>query len=210
MSVSIEDKIELFRKMIFSDIENSSSEKKQKLSESFETEKHKFLQEAEQKKQEIIREAVTKAEKEKKQILSKAQAVQYHRLLSQNQEFVNQMIDLLKKEAADFVRSEGYKIYISDNLAKATKLMEHWPSVHYYFTKTDIEGFSDIIDRLIADLRGKGTYAVKEAEPGIIGGFFVEDEEQIMQLDYTLKSLVEENRELIGSSISRRIDEVKL
>ena len=38
MAVSIENKIELFRKIIFSDIENNSSNKKQKLLECFEAE----------------------------------------------------------------------------------------------------------------------------------------------------------------------------
>lgn len=208
MSVSIEDKIELFRKMIFSDIENNSSDMKQKLAENFEVEKRKLQKEAEQKKQEIIKEAVAKAEKEKKQILSKAHSEQYHRLLSQKQEFVDDMISLLKKEAAGFTRSEGYKTYIADNLAKAAKLTESYGAVSYFFTKEDAERLGNFIKSTIASLKSAGRFEIKEAEPGIIGGFFVEDEAQVMQLDYTLRSLVEENRELIGSSISRKLDEV--
>jgi vacuolar-type H+-ATPase subunit E/Vma4 len=50
---------------------------------------------------------------------------------------------------------------------------------------------------------------LKEAGQNIIGGFYAEDDKREMQVDYTLKSLIEENRELIGSSVSRRLDEVQ-
>lgn len=205
MTVSIENKMNLFRKMIFSDIESNSSDKKQKLIEYFEAEKVKLRKETEQKKQEIINNEVSKAEKDKKQILAKTNAEQYHRVLLKNQEFTEEMIRLLKKEASNYVKSQEYKEYIRDNLIKAEKLMGQSKFAYYYFTKTDMETLGSFIDSSIASIRGKGTYTVKEADPGIIGGFLMEDEDKLIQLNYTLQSLIEENRELIGSNISRRL-----
>ena len=134
MAVSIENKIELFRKIIFSDIENNSSNKKQKLLECFEAEKVRLRKDTEQKKQKIINEEVSKAEKDKKQILAKANAEQYHRALLKNQEFTEEMIRLVKKEASKYIRSEEYKDYIRDNLIKAEKLMGQSKFAYYYFT----------------------------------------------------------------------------
>jgi vacuolar-type H+-ATPase subunit E/Vma4 len=205
MAVSIENKIELFRKIIFSDIENNSSNKKQKLLECFEAEKVRLRKDTEQKKQKIINEEVSKAEKDKKQILAKANAEQYHIVLLKNQEFTEEMIRLVKKEASKYIRSEEYKDYIRDNLIKAEKLMEQSKFAYYYFTKTDMETLGSFINSSIASIRGEGTYTVKEAEPGIIGGFLMEDEDKLIQVNYTLQSLIEENRELIGSNISRRL-----
>jgi vacuolar-type H+-ATPase subunit E/Vma4 len=205
MAVSIENKIELFRKIIFSDIENNSSNKKQKLLECFEAEKVRLRKDTEQKKQKIINEEVSKAEKDKKQILAKANAEQYHRALLKNQEFTEEMIRLVKKEASKYIRSEEYKDYIRDNLIKAEKLMGQSKFAYYYFTKTDMETLGSFINSSIASIRGEGTYTVKEAEPGIIGGFLMEDEDKLIQVNYTLQSLIEENRELIGSNISRRL-----
>lgn len=205
MAVSIENKIELFRKIIFSDIENNSSNKKQKLLECFEAEKVRLRKDTEQKKQKIINEEVSKAEKDKKQILAKANAEQYHRALLKNQEFTEEMIRLVKKEASKYIRSEEYKDYIRDNLIKAEKLMGQSKFAYYYFTKTDMETLGSFINSSIASIRGEGTYTVKEAEPGIIGGFLMEDEDKLIQVNYTLQSLIEENRELIGSNISLRL-----
>lgn len=205
MAVSIENKIELFRKIIFSDIENNSSNKKQKLLECFEAEKVRLRKDTEQKKQKIINEEVSKAEKDKKQILAKANAEQYHRALLKNQEFTEEMIRLVKKEASKYIRSEEYKDYIRDNLIKAEKLMEQSKFAYYYFTKTDMETLGSFINSSIASIRSEGTYTVKEAEPGIIGGFLMEDEDKLIQVNYTLQSLIEENRELIGSNISLRL-----
>lgn len=205
MAVSIENKIELFRKIIFSDIENNSSNKKQKLLECFEAEKVRLRKDTEQKKQKIINEEVSKAEKDKKQILAKANAEQYHIVLLKNQEFTEEMIRLVKKEASKYIRSEEYKDYIRDNLIKAEKLMGQSKFAYYYFTKTDMETLGSFINSSIASIRGEGTYTVKEAEPGIIGGFLMEDEDKLIQVNYTLQSLIEENRELIGSNISLRL-----
>ncbi|MGE5632740.1 MAG: V-type ATP synthase subunit E family protein [Caulobacteraceae bacterium] len=208
MSVSIEDKIELFRKMIFSDIESNSSDKKQKLSEKFEEEKNELLKEAEQKKNTIVEEAAKKAEKEKKQLISKVQAEQYHRVLSQRQEFISGMIELLKAEAINFTNSDSYRKYVADNLRKATDFMKQSQTIHYFFTKKDLERYGEFINDTITKLRGKDKYALEEAGKSIIGGFYAEDDKQLMQVDYTLRSLIEENRELIGSNISHRLDEV--
>ena len=112
------------------------------------------------------------------------------------------MIRLVKKEASKYIRSEEYKDYIRDNLIKAEKLMEQSKFAYYYFTKTDMETLGSFINSSIASIRGEGTYTVKEAEPGIIGGFLMEDEDKLIQVNYTLQSLIEENRELIGSNIS--------
>ena len=68
-----------------------------------------------------------------------------------------------------------------------------------------METLGSFINSSIASIRGEGTYTVKEAEPGIIGGFLMEDEDKLIQVNYTLQSLIEENRELIGSNISRRL-----
>jgi len=209
MTVSIEDKIELFRKMIFSEIENSSSDRKQRILERFEAEKKKLQIESEEKRQQIINEAIAKAEKEMKQLISKAQSEQYHRLLNHKQRFVDDMMELLKKRADDFTKSESYKAYLSEHLSHAAELLKEKPMVYFYFTKRDMEYAGDYIRGTIEKLRGNMAYSLREAKPYIIGGFIVEDEKQVMQMDYTLKSLVEENRELIGSVISHRLDEVK-
>lgn len=209
MTVSVEDKIELFSKMIFKDIEELSSEKRLKAAESFELEKNRLLEEVEAKKKAIIEEAEKRAEKDRKQLIAKAKSQVYHQLLDRRQQLISEIIELLVQEAKSFVSEEDYKGYLSRSLIKAAAVFEKSDSLQLYFTKRDLEVLREFISQQISLGELKGRCMLQEAGQNIIGGFYAEDDKREMQVDYTLKSLIEENRELIGSSVSHRLDEVQ-
>ncbi len=209
MTVSIEDKIELFSKMIFTDIEVFTSEKRLKAIESFEQEKSRLLEEVEAKKKAIIEESEKRAEKDRKQLIAKAKSRVYHQLLDRRQLFINEIIELLAQEAKSFVSQDDYKGYLSRSLIKAAAAFEKSDLLQLYFTKRDLEALREFISQQISLGELKGRCMLQEVGQSIIGGFYAEDDKGEMQVDYTLKSLIEENRELIGSSISRRLDEVQ-
>ncbi|MHB1392147.1 MAG: V-type ATP synthase subunit E [Clostridia bacterium] len=209
MPVSVEDKIELFSKMIFKDIEESTSEQRLKAAENFEQEKSRLLAEVEAKKKVIMEEAEKRAEKDRKQLIAKAKSQVYHHLLDRRQQFINEIIELLVQEAKSFVFEEDYKGYISRSLIKAAAAFEKSDSLHLYFIKRDLENLKEFINQQISLGELKDRCILQEAGQNILGGFYAEDDKREIQVDYTLKSLIEENRELIGSSISRRLDEVQ-
>ncbi|MEA4848751.1 MAG: V-type ATP synthase subunit E family protein [Clostridiaceae bacterium] len=209
MAVSVEDKIELFRNIIFKDIEEFASQKKHKAAEDFELNREKLLQEVETRKRHIIKEAEKKAEKEKQQIIAKTKSQGYHQLLEKKQQFINEVIELLMREAESFVSEEGYREYLAVNLKRAAVIFEGSDSVDLKFTARDMETLREFISREIDSGELKGRCQLNESEGHIIGGFYAGDGKQGIQVDYTLRSLIEENRELIGSIISRRLDEVQ-
>ncbi|HYF81500.1 MAG TPA: V-type ATP synthase subunit E family protein [Clostridia bacterium] len=209
MAVSVEDKIELFSKMIFKDIEELSSDKRLKAVESFEKEKNRLLEEAEAKKRVILEEAEKRAEKDKKQLIAKAKSQVYHQLLDKRQQLISEITELLVQEAKSFVSEEDYKGYLSRSFIKAATAFEKSDSLQLYFTKRDLEVLKEFINQQISSGELKGRCMLQEAGQSIIGGFYAEDDKREIQVDYTLKSLIEENRELIGSSVSLRLDEVQ-
>ncbi|MDD3705324.1 MAG: V-type ATP synthase subunit E family protein [Clostridiaceae bacterium] len=209
MAVTVEDKIELFRNIILKDIEEIATEKKHKAVEDFEQNKGRLLQEVEIRKNQIIQEAEKKAEREKQQLIAKTKSQGNHKLLEKRQQFINEVTELLIRKAGSFVSEEGYKEYLMTILKKATVAFENSGSVQLFFTKRDLETLGECIEREISAGELKGRCQLKKSDRNIIGGFYAEDEKQEIQVDYTLRSLIEENRELIGSSISRRFDEVK-
>jgi len=209
LTVSIEDKIELFRNVIYKDIEESASESKIKATESFEQEKSRLLAEVEAKRNRIIEEAAKKAEREKQMLIAKAKANIHHQILDKKQQFIKETIELLVREAKSFVAEESYKEYLLKSLEKAENAFEDSESVKLYFTKGDMEALGEFINQRISSGKLKGRCLLQETGQNIIGGFYAEDSKQEMQVDYTLKSLIEENRELIGSNVSNRLDEVQ-
>lgn len=209
MTVSIEDKIELFSRMIFKDIEELSTEKRLKATESFEQEKSRLLEEVEAKRKAMLEEAEKKAEKDTKQLIAKAKSRVYHQLLEARQGFINEIIKLLFEEARSFTTEEGYKEYLKNCIGKTAAAFGKSGPLQLYFTKNDLEALGQFIEEQIAQGELKGRCRLLETGAGIIGGFYAEDGNKEMQVDYTLKALIEENRELVGSNISRRLDEVQ-
>ncbi|HQE65735.1 MAG TPA: V-type ATP synthase subunit E family protein [Bacillota bacterium] len=208
MSVSVEDKIELFRNIIFKDIEESAYDRRHKAAEGFNKNKDRLLQEVEIRKNQIMQEAEKKAEKEKQQLIAKTKSQGQHRLLEKRQQFINEVTEMLIRKADSFVSEEGYKEYLTASLKKAAVVFENAASVQFAFTKRDLRTLKEFIEQEIASGVLKDRCQFKESEKNIIGGFYAEDEKREIQVDYTLRSLIEENRELIGSNISRRLDEV--
>jgi vacuolar-type H+-ATPase subunit E/Vma4 len=209
LGVSVEDKIELFRNVVFREIEESVSAKKLKATEVFEQEKSRCIAEAESKRHHIIEEAVKKADKEKQQLIAKAKSQVYRKILDKKQQFIIELTEILMQKAGRFVAEEEYKGYLSKSLDKAGVIFEDSASVQLYFTKRDLEAFGEFIGTSISVGKLKGKCLLKEAEQNIIGGFYAEDGNEEMQVDYTLKSMIVENHELIGSYISRKFDEVQ-
>lgn len=209
MSVSIEDKIELFRNVIYREIEESVSEKELKAKEEFEREKSRLLAEVEAKRKSIIEEAVNKAEKEKQHVIAKANAEVYHQVLARKQQFISEMKEQLMQKAVNFTMDEGYRSYLSNCLNRAAEAMEGLESVRLYFTQKDMENLGEFINQEVSASKLKGKCILKEAANSILGGFYAEDGKQEIQVDYTFRSLIEDNHELIGRYISRGFDEVQ-
>ncbi len=209
MPVTIEDKIELFRKMLFGDIEMSSSVKKESLLADFESKKEQLKKDMELKQAEIIDEAVKKSEKEKQQLLSKVITEEHHKILKKQQEYVEQILQLLKDKTIEYSKSLEYRnVYLSRNIENACKDFEDIDNAVFYFTESDIQQFEDFINTSLLKYRKGKSFEIKQEEADILGGFIVRDKELIMQADYTLVTLIEESRDMIGINISRMFDEV--
>ncbi|HWQ29977.1 MAG TPA: V-type ATP synthase subunit E family protein [Negativicutes bacterium] len=209
MGVSVEDKIELFRNVIIKEIEEAVNEDRLKANESFEQEKSRLLAEVQAKRDLLVKEAVKKAEKEKQQLIAKARSNAYHRLLDSKQQFIGELTERLMEKAAGYTGEEAYKDYLSKSLDKAARVFEDSPSVQLYFTKKDMEELSVFIEKRLSEGSLKGKYSLKAADSNILGGFYAEDGNGKIQVDYTLVSLIKENQELVGNYISRRFGEVQ-
>ncbi|MFZ5353808.1 MAG: V-type ATP synthase subunit E [Bacillota bacterium] len=209
MPVTIEDKIEMFRKMLFGNVELNSSQRKKSLMDELEEKKKKLEAEIEEKRQCMFCEAENQAEKERKQLVSKAQSDEHYRILKKQQEYIEILIDILKKKAEVFAATTEYcDSYIRKNLEAACSSFLDSDEVYFYFTEADLSKNREFICSQLDSLRRDKAYKIEKADKNILGGFLVLDREKACQADYTLLALIEENRDIIGLSISQLFDEV--
>jgi len=209
MTVSIEDKINLFKRVIFKEIEETAAQKKLKSMESFEREKRRLLVEVEAEKSCIMEEAVKKADKEKQRLVSRTESEIHRQMLEKKQQYIREITELLMEEAKSFTAGKDYEDYLSRCIEKARTAFEGSSSVSFYFTKRDLQVLTGHINQFLENSGFSGRCRIMMTERNILGGFYAEDDKGEVQVDYTLRTLIEENHELIGSYVLQRLEEVQ-
>jgi V/A-type H+/Na+-transporting ATPase subunit E len=207
MSVTIEDKIELFSKVIYGSIEEQSSKKRESLTDAHKKELDEICKEIEERKAEIIEAAIAKAEREKVKLIAKANNQHQHILLDKNQQAIQNVMERLQEFASAFTETQDYKGYMKRNIESIIMTLDKSKQITFYCMEKDLQLVGQILEELI-DANSQIKYEIKKTTYNIIGGIIAEDMVNLMQLDLTLKTLLDEYKDPVGAAITDKFDEV--
>lgn len=208
MSVTIEDKIELFSKMIFGKIETNSSERRQAFVGKYEEELSKLEKEIEEKKVELLNAADLKAERERMKLLAQLKSQEQRKLVASRQKFIDRVIALLYDHAEKLTATEDYKLVLKKALEGLSKDLKDSRLIHFYVLQKDVDIFSQVLKDNIEKFGSDFKYVIEAAPVDILGGFIAEDREKLLQIDFSLRNMVEEYRDTVGAAITRKFEEV--
>jgi V/A-type H+-transporting ATPase subunit E len=208
MSVTIEDKIELFSKVIFGNIEAQSSQKRQSLTETHKKELEALAEEAEKRKKELMEAAVAKAEREKTKLIAQANNQQQHTLIELKQQTIQKIMGRLQDLAGAFTEHQDYKDFMKKNIESTMMTLEKSEHITFYCMEKDIELLRQILEERLMHADKLVGHDIKKVAHNIIGGIIAEDTENLLQLDLTLKALIEEHKDTVGAAITRKFNEV--
>jgi V/A-type H+-transporting ATPase subunit E len=208
MSVTIEDKIELFSKVIFGNIEAQSSQKRQRLTEAHKKELERLAEEAEKRKRELMEAAAAKAEREKTKLIAQANSQQQHTLIELKQQTIQKIMGKLQELAGAYTEHEDYKKFMKKSIEAAMMTLEKSKQITIYCMEKDLQLVGQILEERVTNAENPVEYDMKKASHNIIGGIIVEDTENLFQLDLTLKALIEEHKDTVGAAITRKFNEV--
>jgi V/A-type H+/Na+-transporting ATPase subunit E len=207
MSVTIEDKIELFSKVIYGSIEEQSSKKRESLTDAHKKELDEICKEIEGRKVEIVEAAIAKAEREKVKLIAKANNQHQHILLDKNQQAIQNVMERLQEFASAFTETQDYKGYMKRNIESIIMTLDKSKQITFYCMEKDLQLVGQILEELI-DANSQIKYEIKKTTYNIIGGIIAEDMVNLMQLDLTLKTLLDEYKDPVGAAITDKFDEV--
>jgi V/A-type H+/Na+-transporting ATPase subunit E len=207
MSVTIEDKIELFSKVIYGSIEEQSSKKRESLIDAHKKELDEICKEIEERKVEIVEAAIAKAEREKVKLIAKANNQHQHILLDKNQQAIQKVMERLQEFARAFTETQDYKGYMKRNIESIIMTLDKSKQITFYCMEKDLQLVGQILEELI-DANSQIKYEIKKTTYNIIGGIIAEDMVNLMQLDLTLKTLLDEYKDTVGAAITDKFDEV--
>ncbi len=208
MSVTIEDKIGLFNKMIFGKIETHSSERRQDLIGKYNEELLKLEKEIEEKRVELLKAADLKAERERMKLLAQLKSQEQRKLVASKQKFIDKAMALLYNYAEKLTTTEDYKEVLSKALDNVSKDFNGAKLIHFYVLKKENDIFLQVLQDNIEKFGHDFKYVIEVAPINILGGFIAEDREKLLQIDLSLRTMVEEYRDTVGAAITRKFEEV--
>lgn len=206
---SIQDKVALFNRVLYENIDKEYEEKKNAILKNYENQKAALLAEKEKIEKPLRNTSKQKAETKKQQMISKAQYERHYKLLKKKKELEERFFAYIVDSAREFVKTEEYTKFLFNLISDAIKTLNINNEAHFYFTKDDIEKHGIQIGTILNSNYG-GNYYIEEAKIDIIGGFYIETTDMAKRFDATIMSMIEEKRSFIGQKLSEKLDSVQL
>jgi V/A-type H+/Na+-transporting ATPase subunit E len=201
MSSTIEDKISLFTKVVIERIELDFQQKQKKLVEYYESRKSTLIKNNEERKRTAVVIATKDAETKKQQMILKTRSAMHLAVLKKRQEFVERIMDEVKKRTRTFIGTVEYVDFLMEAIKQVLFKFSDGQLVSFSFSRNDIENNREVILNTIKSFRDEATYKI-DAVDSLIGGVFVKSGDGRLEIDFTINTILEESNKLVGEILS--------
>lgn len=196
--ITLDDKLDIFYKVVFKEEE----EKCKKRLEELEAKNSHILEEKRielaKKKEETINRRKILAETQKNEMISKATGENRGKILEKREETLKDLISSLENRAKEFVLSNDYKDYLLNKIEKEIKEIDE-KEIIIGLREKDKINLEDSIFNLGKENNKIISFDIVKSD--IIGGFILSDKDRSYNLDNSFKTIIEENRYLIGKRL---------
>lgn len=201
MSSTIEDKISLFTKVVIERIELDFQQKQKKLVEYYESRKTTLIKDNQERKRTAVVIATKDAETKKQQMILKTRSAMHLAVLKKRQEFVERIMDEVKKRTRAFIGTVEYVDFLMEAIKQVLFKFSDDQLVSFSFSRNDIKNKWEVILNTIKSFRDEVTYKI-EAVDSLIGGVFVKSGDGRLEIDFTINTILEESNKLVGEILS--------
>ena len=191
MAVTVEGKLELFKKILFEHIEEDWAEKRNELIEAMEEKKEEKKKEFEKRKRAIV------------QVQSEAD----YEVMKKREALLSDLMGSLMDWSREFIKTDGYKSFLSNNIEKALHMMDG-EELLFSFSEKDMNELGSFIKESVERLKNNKNIELIKSSTDIIGGFTLEDMNSGVLADFSIKTLIDEGKEYMGRMLYEKLDEV--
>ncbi|MDM8534315.1 V-type ATP synthase subunit E [Clostridiaceae bacterium HSG29] len=204
--ITIEDKIELFRKIVLDKINGDFKEINNYLEDEKKIEDIKIEKDAIDKSKSYINKFVKKANEEKERAVIEANKNSKEKILEIKNKFIDEVYQSLLETCSVFMDDNSY-LSIFEKLANNVKdAADEFEEIKIYLLKKDFdEKLSDIQEIF------KRIFTEKEinyyiSEYDFKGGFILYNGDESVKLNVSLESIVSYNRIFIGNEVHKLLE----
>ncbi|WP_032121631.1 V-type ATP synthase subunit E [Clostridium amazonitimonense] len=196
---TIEDKINLFSKILYDRLNEEKEEKLNKFNEEAEIKLKYEKEKIEELKKNTQREVLKKANIKANEIVAKEKLNKQRDILALKDKIIKDTISEVKEKLLDFVNSKEYDDYFMNILKKSLNEVDHG-KYYVILLDRDIKRYESYIKEVI-ESNSHGTIEVKISNEDFIGGLIIRDFEGRFKVDNSLCWKLEESKEIIGVKI---------
>lgn len=196
--VTIEEKLNLFGKILYDKINSKVNDKLAKVKEEEENEIKKEEKLVEAYREKITKEIYKKHKENYEKVIFEAKFQAEQKLINLRKDFMNETVDGIKSNLLNFINSKDYDEYIFSNINNTLKGIKDESSLIIYFNNEDLKRFKDILENGGLPKNVK----VSTSSKNILGGYILEDENMRFRIDCSLDGSIEECLEEVGIKIT--------
>lgn len=206
--ITIDDKLDLFRKAVLQKVIDKYDEKLLALNEEHKKALEEFELTVHEKKEAFILRMEDKAHDESRRMISKAKSQSKSKVLYTRQTLIEELLESVKDRIHLFVESEIYTMFLKDNLKSTLEKFHEFDCIVVELTQHDHQCYGDIIEESLhkAGYRSKQIKLVSTDED-IIGGFIVYDGDRSVRIDFSLAAVIRDNKRFMGKLVYDIISE---
>ncbi|KDR94781.1 H+-ATPase subunit E/Vma4 [Peptoclostridium litorale DSM 5388] len=206
--ITLEDKLELFTKMVYEKLHTDSEWKLKKMKEENERRLLEKKAQLTQQAEEIYEDLLQRGELKKSEIISQAQTKGRKKTLLKLNEFVDIIVGDIYAMGGDFTKGQEYEDFLYSRIRQAFDEIPPNGGVVIYIRDEDRQMHMGMIEKAIKD-SGGDVESVKfgEMQPGCIGGVIMQDENGFFRIDSSIASIIEESRDMVGRLVYEYLGE---
>ncbi|SKA90537.1 V/A-type H+-transporting ATPase subunit E [Caloramator quimbayensis] len=194
--ITIEEKLNLFTKLIYDKIEKENESLLKKFNLEYgnllDEKKKEFQKQAEQLRKENEKDI----EKQKLQIISKAKIEEKKIILEKRKEIFDEVLDSLIVYCKNFTNNDEYKDMLLNDLNKVLKEMDSINNFEITITYKDYKRYKDVILNMFNDKNIEFN-----EDDDLLGGFIITDKEKNIRIDMSMKNRILNSKEIIGEKL---------
>ncbi|MCQ1529217.1 V-type ATP synthase subunit E [Lutispora saccharofermentans] len=207
MAVTVEGKLELFKKILFEHIEEDWAEKRNELIKAMEEKKEEKKKEFEKRKRAIVEDGEGRAQAKRKSIIAQVQSEADYEVMKKREALLSDLMGSLMDWSREFIKTDGYKSFLSNNIEKALHMMDG-EELLFSFSEKDMNELGSFIKESVERLKNNKNIELIKSSTDIIGGFTLEDKNSGVLADFSIKTLIDEGKEYMGRMLYEKLDEV--
>ncbi|WP_422487291.1 V-type ATP synthase subunit E [Gudongella sp. DL1XJH-153] len=203
--ITIEDKLEIFYKIVYRDEEEKYLKALKELEEQNQQLLENKREEMKRQREEIIRRKITQAKVERNEVKSEGLEETKTKLRQKRKEIEMDLVSSIIERGKEFVKSKEYGEYLCRNLDKY--LVEFEEEEVVLLLRDEDRLISESCLMKLKEKTGK-TFIVEELPEDKIGGFMLSNKDRTFNIDHTVRTLIQEKEYMIGKSLNKALGEV--